>query len=76
MAPELDLNRCTLALGRETMHWLLVFTVVLGLGVIVADAQSPTEPQTSPKEVVEQYYKMQAEGRWLGPERWDELQDS
>ncbi len=57
------------------MHRFLIFAVALGLGVIVADAQAPTEPAKSPKEVVEQFYKMQTEGRWLGPERWDELQD-
>jgi hypothetical protein len=57
------------------MHRLLIFAAVLALGVIVADAQAPTEPQKSPKEVVEQFYKMQTEGRWLGSERWDERQD-
>jgi hypothetical protein len=57
------------------MHRLLIFAAVLGLGVIAADAQAPAEPQKSPKEVVEQFYKMETEGRWLGPELWGELQD-
>jgi hypothetical protein len=57
------------------MHRLLILVSLLGLEVIVADAQAPTGPPESPREVVEQFYKMEAEGRWLGPERWDELQE-
>lgn len=57
------------------MHRLLILATVLGLAVIGTDAQAPTELQKSPKEVVQQFYKMETEGRWLGPERWDELQD-
>ena len=57
------------------MHRLLIFVAVFGLGVIVADAQAPTEPQKSPKEVVEQFCKIETEGRWLGSEHWDELQN-
>src|SRR5438309_6559431 len=57
------------------MHRLLILAAVFGLAVIAADAQAPAEPQKPPKEVVEQFYKMETEGRWLGPERWDELQD-
>jgi len=33
------------------------------------------EPSKATKEVVEEYCEKTAEGRWLGPERWDELQD-
>jgi hypothetical protein len=57
------------------MHRLFILAAVFGLAVIAADAQVPADPQQSPKEVVEQFYKMETEGRWLGPERWDELQD-
>ena len=57
------------------MHRLLILAAVFGLAVIAADAQAPAEPQKPPKEVVEQFYKMETEGRWLGPERWGELQD-
>ncbi|MGA2274870.1 MAG: hypothetical protein ABSH00_15035 [Bryobacteraceae bacterium] len=56
------------------MHRLLVFAIVLGPGV-GCRGRAPTEPQNAPKEVVEQFYKMQTGGRWLGPERWNELQD-
>jgi len=41
----------------------------------VACTHAPAGAQKSPKEVVERFYKMETEGRWLGPERWDELQD-
>jgi hypothetical protein len=57
------------------MYRLLILVTVLGLSAIIVDAQAPTEAQKSPKEVVEQFYKMETEGRWLGPEHWDELQD-
>jgi hypothetical protein len=57
------------------MYRLLILATALGLAVVVADAQTPTGPQKSPKEAVEQFYKMETEGRWLGPEHWDELQD-
>jgi hypothetical protein len=57
------------------MHRLLISAFVFGLAVTTTDAQGPTEPQKSPKEVVEQFYKTETEGRWLGPEHWDELQD-
>ncbi len=57
------------------MHRLLLFATVLCLGIFVACAHAPAQAQKSPKEVVEQFYKMETQGRWLGPERWDELQD-
>ena len=57
------------------MHRFLIITAVLGIAVIAGDAQAPAESQKSPKEAVEQFYKMETEGRWLGPEHWDELQD-
>ena len=57
------------------MHKLLLFATVLCLGITVGCAHATTEAQKSPKEVVEQFYKMETQGRWLGPERWDELQD-
>jgi len=57
------------------MHRLLISAVVFGLATIIANAQTPMETQISPKDVVRQFYKMETEGRWLGPERWDELQD-
>jgi hypothetical protein len=48
---------------------------ILCLGIPVACAHAPAGAQKSPKEVVEQFYKMETQGTWLGPERWDELQD-
>jgi hypothetical protein len=57
------------------MHRLPISATVLCLGITVACAHAPAGAQTSPKEVVEQFYKMETEGRWLGAERWDELQD-
>jgi len=57
------------------MYRWIIFAAVFGLSVIAADAQAPTEPQTSPKEVVQQFYKLETEGRWLTPQHWDELQD-
>lgn len=57
------------------MRPLLALVGVIGLAAIVADAQTPTESQRSPREAVERFCKMESEGRWLGPERWDELQD-
>jgi len=57
------------------MHRLHIFVAVLGLAAIIADAQAPTEPQESPKEVVERFYKLEAEGTWLVPDRWHELTD-
>jgi hypothetical protein len=57
------------------MHRLLILAAVFGLAVIAADTQAPTESQKSPRETVEQFYSIETEGRWLGPERWDELQN-
>jgi hypothetical protein len=57
------------------MHRLPLFATVLCLGIFVACTHAPAQAQKSPKEVVEQFYKMETQGRWLGPERWDELQD-
>ena len=57
------------------MPRLLLFATVVCLGITVSCAHPPAEVQKSPKEVVEQFYKMETHGRWLGPERWDELQD-
>jgi hypothetical protein len=37
--------------------------------------QVQTKSQASPKGVVEQFHKQETEGRWLGADRWDELQD-
>ena len=57
---------------------LALAVVALALGAITLCAQSQsTQDQSSKavKEVVEEYCKMAVEGRWLGPERWDELQD-
>jgi len=60
------------------MHRLLIFAAILGLRIVVADAQQPSDrpPEAQEvKEVVEKFYKLQAAGAWLGPERWDELHD-
>jgi hypothetical protein len=45
------------------------------VSAIIVDAQASTEQPKSPKEVVEQFYKLETEGKWLGSEHWDELQD-
>lgn len=55
------------------MHRLLLFAAAVCLGITCAHPAA--EAQASPKEAVEQFYKAETEGRWLGPERWDELQD-
>jgi hypothetical protein len=60
------------------MHRLLIFAAVLGLGVIVADAQLPSDQSSESQEVkavVEQFSKLDEAGTWLGPEKWDERQD-
>ena len=57
------------------MYRLLVLAAIFGISATVVEARTPTQQPKSPKEVVEQFYKMETQGRWLGPERWDELQD-
>ncbi|MGC2332125.1 MAG: hypothetical protein WA581_11765, partial [Candidatus Acidiferrales bacterium] len=57
------------------MHRWIILAAVVGLSVIAADPQTPTEPEKPPKEVVQQFYKLETEGRWLTPQHWDELQD-
>lgn len=47
--------------------------IMLGLAAMVGSAQSDTPQSESPKQVVEQFCKMDADGRWLGPEHWDEF---
>lgn len=60
--------------GQPTYRWLML-AAVLGLATNVGCWQVSMRPQESPKGVVEHFYKQETEGRWLGPERWDELQD-
>jgi hypothetical protein len=62
------------------MMRLLKLTVVLCVLAVGSCAHNkPTKSQSSEPEevkaVVEQFYSMDAAGRWLGPERWQELQD-
>ena len=52
-----------------------MLAAVLGLATTVGCLRVPTTSQKSPTEVVEGFYKQETEGRWLGPERWGELQD-
>lgn len=52
---------------------LLMLGIVLGLAVKIGSAQTETPQSDSPKKVVEQFCKMDADGLWLGPEHWDEL---
>lgn len=54
---------------------LFILVPIVGLAMTLAEAQAPTEPQKSPREAVEQFYKLETQGRWLGPEHWDELQN-
>lgn len=57
------------------MPRLFILSLLLCLAAKAAVAQSQEEPEESPKVVIEQFHKMQTEGRWLGPEHWDELQN-
>jgi hypothetical protein len=62
------------------MPKLLLVTAALCVGMMVACRRVPQEAQKqaaqkSAKEVVEQFYKMETEGRWLGPQHRDELAD-
>jgi hypothetical protein len=62
------------------MMRLLKLTVVLCVLAVSSCAHNkPSKNQSSEPEevkaVVEQFYTMDAAGRWLGPERWQELQD-
>ena len=52
-----------------------MLTALLALAANIGCRQVPTGSRESPKRVVEQFYKQETEGRWLGAERWDELQD-
>jgi len=43
-----------------------------------AQTQAPKDQSTEAQEVkaaVEKFYKLEAAGAWLRPERWDELHD-
>lgn len=53
----------------------LILTAAIGLSVNTANAQSPAEAQQSVQATAEQFYKMETQGRWLGPEHRDELQN-
>jgi hypothetical protein len=57
------------------MPRLVILALLIGLATDAAVAQWHEEPQESPKVVIEQFHRMQTEGRWLGPEHWDELQN-
>ena len=57
-------------MGRQ-----LNLVIVLGLTVIASSCKPHVAPQKSPREVVEQFYKLETQGRWLGSEHWDELKD-
>jgi hypothetical protein len=56
-------------------HRWIIMAVVSGLAVAAAYPQAPTESEKPPKEVVQQFYSLATEGRWLAPQHWDELQD-
>lgn len=57
------------------MYRRAILAAVFGLCVLAADAQAPAEPERSPKETVQRFYKLETEGRWLTPRHWDELQN-
>ena len=64
-------------IGTMNMKFIRA-TVMVVLATITSCAQSQSPQDQSSKavrEVVEEYCKRTAEGAWLGPERWDELQD-
>ncbi len=50
-------------------------TAVFALCGVTSCQHTPTESPQSPEQAVEQFYKLETEGRWLGPEHWNELQD-
>jgi hypothetical protein len=62
------------------MHRLLILVTVLGLPVIFADAQAPTDPQTSskqptqqsPSEVAHRFLRLES---GLLPDQWSQLSD-
>jgi hypothetical protein len=57
------------------MYRFPLLVAILCLGLCGACTPARADARQSPKEVVEQFYKLETEGRWLGPERQDELQD-
>jgi hypothetical protein len=59
----------------KMMYRWIILAAVLGLSAIVSGAQTPGEPQQSAQETAEHFFKMETQGRWLGPEHSDELQN-
>lgn len=52
---------------------IVTLAITLSLVVVAVSAQSVPSQRESPKEVMEHFCKLDAEGRWLGPEHWDEF---
>jgi len=61
-------SRKAWATRRKTMVKLLVLTTMLSFAVIATSARSSAGPGKSPKEVVERFCKMDAEGKLLSPD--------
>jgi hypothetical protein len=55
------------------MMKLFVLGIALGLTPMAGSAQNDPPQPESPKQVVERFCKMEAEGMSLGPEHWDEF---
>jgi hypothetical protein len=55
-------------------QWLIL-AAAFGLFAMSSCRHASTQPPQSPKQAVDQFYKLETEGRWLGPEHWNELQD-
>jgi hypothetical protein len=53
----------------------LILTAAFALCAIASCKHRPTESPQSAKEAIEQFYKLETQGRWLGPEHWNELRD-
>ena len=64
---------------KVTMMRLLKVTIAMCLVPVgCAQTQAPTVQSSEAQEVktaVEKFYKLEAAGAWLRPERWDELHD-
>jgi hypothetical protein len=54
---------------------MLILSAVFACSVAAANTRGQTEAEKAPIQAVQQFYELETEGRWLGPEHWTELQD-
>jgi hypothetical protein len=52
-----------------------ILAILLGVGATVGFAQSEDPANEPPKQVVEEFCKMSADGAWLSPEGWNRLRE-